>query len=198
VLALGLVLGAFPAHADASRALCELHLHQGKVRLDERTLDIELARSRSEAAEAIFKLVDQLWANDAVKRIVYVAAKHDRDVGQLELKRRELLSIRQEAEVEYHASLCDADVASEVRGRARARYEQADCHRIGKELAIAELGLAYHNELLASVLDLRENAVGTAQDVIRARRDVEFASHRVEHHARRVEACTQSGASAGP
>ena len=72
-----------------------------------------------------------------------------------------------------------------------------DCHRIGKDLAIAEVDLAYRNELLASVRDLRKHNEATRQDVIRAERDIEMAGKRVDHQGRRVRECVSSGVASG-
>ncbi len=63
---------------------------------------------------------------------------------------------------------------------------------------LAEVDQAYGAELLASVLDLRENGVATAQGVIRATLDLESARRRVAHHGGRVQACLDSGAAANP
>jgi hypothetical protein len=141
---------------------------------------------------------------EAVERIVYLAAKHNRDVAELETKRQRLLLVRKEAEIDQYESVCLPAAADESaadrRARlddARRRYLQADCHRIGKDLAIAEVNLAFDSEFLISVRDLRANRVATQQDVIRAERDVEQSGKRVEHHRRRVQACVDSGAGGG-
>ena len=111
---------------------------------------------------------------------------------------------RQDALIEEYAIICSppGDKQTEAdrvarREEAHRRYLQADCHSIGKDLAIAEVDLAYHTEVLASINDLRENGVATRQDVIRAEEDVELALQRIRHHAPRVQACIDSGATAG-
>lgn len=198
------VASSIATAADGFDLICPLVLHQEQVNREEREIAVDLAVSRLAAAESIFDLVDRLWKEEAVQRIVYLAAKHDRDVAAINVKRQRLRLKRQEAESEQYAIAC-ASVGSEEAvadrrerfNQALERYLQADCHRIGKELAIAEVDLAYSTEVLVSVRDLRENSVGTRQDVIRAERDVALAGKRVEHHRRRVQACIDSGVAGG-
>lgn len=176
---------------ETFRLLCPLVLQQEQVDREEIELEIELADSRLAAAESIFALVDQLWETHMVERLVYLAAKHGRDVAEIEVKRQRLLEKRQEAEIEQFEIVCSGKTSGLE--EARRRYRQADCHRIGKDLAIAEVDLAYRSEVLESIRDLRESNVTTQQAVIRAERDVELARERVDHQRRRVEACVASG-----
>ena len=192
-----LIVSLPAAAADSPHVICPLVLQQERVNREERELAVEIAEARLAAEESIFSLVDQLWNNDAVERIVYLTSKHVRDVAEIEVKRRQLLLKRQEAEVEQLEITCSSQGSSADFESAHRRYLQADCHRIGKELAIAELDLAFLSEFLASVQDLRKHGVATAQDVIRAERDVEMARKRVERHGPRVQECVSSGAAAG-
>ena len=199
-----LVVSPLAAADEAVHPICPLVLHQERVDHEERELAVDLAVSRLAASESIFTLVDQLWENDAAERMVYLAAKHDRDVAEIQVKRQRLLLKRQEAEVEQYASVCSPLDSGETAPDRRARrnethrqYLQVDCHRIGKDLAIAEVDLAYRNELLASVRDLRKHNVATRPDVIRAERDVEMARKRVDQHGRRVRECVSSGVASG-
>ena len=194
---LGSVVASSAAAADDGVDLiCPLVLHQEQVNREEREIAVDLALSRLAAAESIFELVDRLWKDEAVQRIVYLAAKHDRDVAAIDVKRQRLRLKRQEAEVEQYAIVCPSAGSEEAAAdrlerfnQALQRYLQADCHRIGKDLAIAEVDLTYTTEVLVSVRDLRENSVGTRQDVIQSEREVALAGKRVEHHRRRVQAC---------
>ena len=196
---------ATAATADTiEHPLCVLILHQERVELEERELAVDLALSRSNAEESIFALVDALWKDDLIERIGYLTAKHNKDVAVIHVKRRELLLKRQDALIEQLASICPPSGDREIevdrgarREDAHRRYLQADCHRIGKDLAIAEVDLAYLTEFLANVKDLRENDVATRQEVIRAEEQVELARKRVEHQVPRVQACSDTGATAG-
>ena len=185
------------AHAHGERdLLCSIVRHQQQIHLEQAQLAARLAESRSAAADAIFALVDELRANDAVEPMVHLRAKFDRDSTVVEQKRQALLVKRQEAEVERYRLLCESPRegnAAAHRREAVRLYRLADCHRIGKLLALAELELAYRQELLTSVRELRAGSVATQQDLIRAERDVELAQLRVTHHRPRVEACIASG-----
>ena len=199
-----LVVSSVATADEAVQPICPLVLHQVRVERVERELAVDLAVSRLAAAESIFTLVDQLWENDAVERMVYLAAKHDRDAAEIEVKRQRLLLKRQEAEVEQYASVCSPLDSEETaadrrvrRDEAHRQYLQVDCHRIGKDLAIAEVDLAYRSELLTGVRNLRKHEETTRQDVIRAERNVEMARKRVDHHGRRVRECVSSGVASG-
>lgn len=175
---------------------CALILHEERAELEQWELAVKLAESRLAAAESIFALVDELWKDELIEQFLHLTAKHERDVAVIDVKRRKLLLKRQDALIEQFEIICSppADKQAESdrvarREEARRRYLQADCHSIGKDLAIAEVDLAYHTEVLASVNDLRENGVATRQDVIRAEEDVELALQRIRHHAPRVQAC---------
>ena len=194
-----LIVSSVTTAAVDVHPICPLVLHQEQVNREERELAVDLAVSHLAASESIFTLVDQLWKDDAVERMVYLTVKHDHEVAEIEVRRQRLLLKRQEAVVEQYTSVCSPAGAEETAaGRparldeARRLYLQVDCHRIGKDLAIAEVDLTYLSELLASVRDLRKHEVATRLDVIRAERDLEMARKRVDHQGRRVQECVKS------
>ena len=118
--------GLFPAVADdAVYRICSLVRHQEQVDREELELEVELARAHRSAAESIFGLVDRLWESDAVERIVYLAARHERDVAVLDIKRSQLLVQRQEAEIEQLAGICSPLGSDESEEDRRAELEQA-------------------------------------------------------------------------
>ncbi len=186
-----LFVSSMVSAGEGAHLNCPLVLHQEQVEREELELAVDLAVSGLDAADEIFSLVDRLSESGMVERLVYLAVKHERDVAELEVKRQRLLLKRQEAEVEQYRILCSAEGAGRRSSldEARRRYLQADCHRIGKDLAIAEVDLAYRDEVLESLRNLRESDVTTKQDIIRAELNVETARKRVEHRRRRVEAC---------
>ncbi len=199
-----LVMSSVTTADESAHPICPLVLHQERVHRVERELAVDLVVLRAAAAESIFTLVDQLWENDAVERMVYLTAKHDRDVAEIEVKRQRLLLKRQEAEVEQYASVCSTSGSEETAADRRARrseahrqYLQVDCHRIGKDLAIAEVDLTYSRDVLASVRNLRKHNAATPQNVIHAERDVETARKRVDHQGRLVRECVNSGVASG-
>lgn len=184
--------------------ICSLALHQEEVNRVEQELAVDLAASRLAAAESVFNMADQPREAEGVERMVYRKIKHERDVAEIEVKRQRLLLMRQEAEVELYVSICsplgsDETTADRQTGRDEAlrRYLQVDCHRIGKDLAIAEIDLTYLSEVLANVRELREHNEATNQDVIHAERDIEMAAKRVDHHGQRVRLCVSSGVGSG-
>ena len=194
---LSVVLAAFsPLIAeDPSHPLCRLLLREEQAERDDLELEVGLAGAELTAAEEIFKLLDQLWKDDAVERILFLAGKHDRDAAKLEQEHRALLVERQDALIDQYRLLCDApsgEIAEERRAaveRTYQRYLGLECDRLAKEVAIARVDLAYRQEVLVSVRDLRENSVATRQDVVLAERNVELARKRNEHGSRRVENC---------
>lgn len=207
VLALAvLFLAAAPAPAEPGDTylLCPLVLEQERDDVEEMRLQVELAESRLAEAEQILGLVERLREDDAIERIVYLAAKHDRDVADADVARQRLRLKREQASLEQYEVVCESarGEGSEAdrrarRDRAQRTYEQAECRRIGTELTIAEIDLAYLQEVLESVRDLSANRAASKQAVISAEQDVDDARIRVEHGRRRVEACADSEAAAG-
>lgn len=188
-------LAAPVTSADGTiQRVCPLIVHQARMDRSDQVLAARLAAIRLGAAQSIFSLVDELWKNDAVERLVYLAAKHDRDVADIDLKRQQLLLERHEAELRQYEVLCTRSRELEQPVRA---YLQADCRRVGKSLALAEVDLEYANELMASFKDLREEGVATQQAVIRTERDVALARQRAEHHGRLLQGCLESDNAAG-
>jgi hypothetical protein len=194
-------LGSSAALAEnATNPLCTLVQREERLHLEAYELESGRADTRLAAEEQIFTLVDALWKDGLIERITHLKAKHDRDVARIDVDRRQLLLKRQQAVIEIYENYCSTSVDGKTRAarleKANKDFAQADCHRIGKDLAIAEADLAFDTEWLTSVVDLRENGVATAQDVIYAERDVEIAAAEARYHAPRVQACIDSGAAA--
>jgi hypothetical protein len=184
---------------EVDRSVCAFVLYQERDDLKESELAVDIAESHLVAAKSIFDVTDALWKQDLTERFRYLTDKHRKDVAVLDVTRQELLLERQEAFVEQLEILCSSPDKQDDAGReaAHRRYVQADCQRIEKDLAIAEIDLVYLSEFLANVRDLRENDVATHEQVALAEADVEKTRKRVEHHASRVQACIDSGAAAG-
>jgi hypothetical protein len=181
---------------DPTHPYCRLLFREELGDREDLELAVELAASERVATEEIFELLDGLWKHDAVPRLVYLAGKHDRDVAKLEHERQGLLLERQEALIDQLRLVCGeaspGDLSESDRlayDRAHARYLDADCGRLAKQSAMARVDLAYRQELLESVHDLRENDVATRQDVIRAERDLAKARQRLEQGGPRAERC---------
>ena len=184
--------------------ICTVLLHEERIELEKWKLSVDVAEARLGAAESIFVMADALWKDELIERIRYLRFEHERDVAVIDVKRRALSLKQQEALTEQLAIHCssagdeqDEATRNARREEAHRRYLQADCHRIGKDLAIAEVDLTYLEEVLVSIRDLRENDVATREQVIRAEEDVDVARRRVEHHTPLVKACSDSGVAAG-
>jgi len=183
--------------SETSNPLCALVQHEERLDVEQLELEAARAESRLSAAGQIFTLVDALWKDELIERIAYLGYKHDRDVALIDVERQRLVLQRQEALLDIYDNFCaSADEKSEAARAARMhaaqrKYMQADCRRIGKSLEIAETNLAFHTEWLASIADLREGGVATAQDVIHAEEDVDVARREVLYHGPRLQACME-------
>ncbi len=188
---------------EVEHPICTLLLHEERIELEKWELSVDVAEARLAAAESIFVMADALWKDELIERIRYLLFEHERDVAVIDVKRRALSLKQQEALTEQLAIHCsspgdeqDEATRNARREEAHRRYLQADCHRIGKDLAMAEIDLTYLEEVLVSIRDLRENDVATREQVIRAEEAVDVARRRVEHHTPLVKACSDSGAAA--
>jgi len=176
--------------------LCPLVLHEERQDLEETRLALNLARSNIAAFEEIFALIDGLFENDAIDRMTWLRAKHDRDSARLALERAELALARQGALLDQYRLFCEARDANGITAERRraiadahARYRRADCDQQAKAIAIAENDLEFSRQWLAGILDLRDAEVTTRQDVILAERDVELEEKRLADARRRTGTC---------
>jgi hypothetical protein len=194
---LGVPFAVGSTHAeDLAIPVCRLVLLEEETDLEDRALDLDLARSEAIAMEQIFKLIDSLWKEDAIERIVFLAAKHDHDVARLAVEEGRLRVARQEALVEQYRLVCD-DIApgrtSEDRqddlDAAHKRHRGAECDLLDVRAETAAVDLEYSLEVLASVMDLRKHNVATRQDVILAEMNVETAEKRVKQTGQRAKRC---------
>jgi len=193
------VVGIVPAAAaatDPSRSMCLFLVERERSDRDDLALEVDLARSRLSAAQQIFDLLDGLWGEQAVERLLWLAGRHERDVARLEQSLAQQRLARQEAVVDQYAAYCAALVegdAGKARGEALQErftdYRRAECDGLATRAEIASVDLDYQKEWRASILDLRENNVATRQDVIRAERDVEMADRRLAALRARAASC---------
>lgn len=209
ITVLALVVAAWaPSSAETIlRADCRVVLEEERQERDAAVLQLDLARSELVAAEEVFGLLDRLWKNDATERLRYLSGKHQRDRASISVERLEQLLTQQEALIEQYRLICDAAESGAQSGderraidRAWQRYRRAECEGYGREIALAEVDLAYHLEVLASFRDLREHDVATRQDIVYSERDVEMSRKELAQAKRLVEGCRQElgeGHSAG-
>ena len=180
------------------RADCRVVLEEERQDRDAVALEVDLARSELVAAEEVFGLLESLWENDAVERLLYLTGKHQRDRLAINVERLEQMLIQQESLIEQYRWICDApesggpsDEGRRSIDRAWRRYRRAQCEIRVRDLALAEVDLTYHLEVLASFRDLREHDVATRQDIVYSERDVEMSRKQLAQAKRLVEACRQ-------
>ena len=156
----------------------------------------QLDETRLELAEEILVLLDGLWKNDAVERLIYLEGKHHRDVAKVSLKRARRRLERQQAVVEQYRLVCSAPLSEERAPETRRALEQAyqrylevDCEVRALDLAIVEVNLGHHQENLKSALDLREDEIVSREQVILAKRDVELMLKQLEQARQRAARC---------
>jgi hypothetical protein len=90
-----------PSLAENLQApVCRVVLLEEQTDLEDLTLDLDLLRSEAAAMEQIFKLVDSLWKEEAIERIIFLEAKHDHDVARLAVEEGRLRVSSQKAVVE--------------------------------------------------------------------------------------------------
>jgi len=200
IVVFGLVtLVAGPSSAETMlRPDCRIVLEEEAQDRDAVALQLDLSRSELVAAEEVFGLLERLWKDDAVERLLYLAGKHQRDAAAISVERFEQLLAQQEALIEQYQLICDAaesgkqsDEGRRSNDQAWRRYRRAECEVRARDLAMAEVDLAYDLEILASYRDLREHDVATRQDIVFSERDVEMSRKELAQAKRLVEACRQ-------
>ena len=179
-------------------AVCTALLDDERIQLADYGLEVELAQSRLAAFEKICTLVDGLWEAEAIPRMTWLEARHDRDAARLDLEAARLVLERQQMYVSQIEWACEAsgdDRARKIR-EAHRRYLETDCERLAKSVEIAKINLEFDREWLASIRELREGDIGTAtvQDVILAELEVQLEEQRLADAKARVEACRKRGA----
>ena len=92
------VLHGVPDLVDV-RTLGELLRSLGmQVERDDLDMNLQLTLTQMQAAERIHVLVEGLWKKEAVQRVVYLRAKHDREAAIIDHDRARSMLERQEAE----------------------------------------------------------------------------------------------------
>ena len=179
---------------DLPQPVCDLVIHDELSELGDARIAVSLARSNFEAYLKIYEMIEGLYKAEAIGRMTYVEAKHDRDAAALALEEADLLLDRQALLVAQYQMICDStDSDPENRARrireAYLRYRKADCNALSKSVEVAAINLEYQREYRTSILDLREGNVATKTDVILAELEVEREAKRLEDAKSRAEAC---------
>ncbi len=190
--------GAVPGAQQPAALICQLVFEQERLERDDLDLNLQLTLTQMQAAGRIHTLLDDLWKKKAVERLVYLRAKHNRDVAVIEHDRARLMLERQEAALEQYRLVCAAFSGKETIGEnarlaaveeAFRRYRRANCDVLAANERRAGVDLSYFEEVLVSARDLRANDVGTEQDVILAEREVEMTRETQEQTRLRATHC---------
>ena len=127
ILVFGLV--ALVAGASVAETLlrpdCRIVLQEEAQDRDAVALQLDLSRSELVAAEEVFGLLERLWKDDAVERLLYLAGKHQRDAAAISVERFEQLLVQQEALIEQYRLICDAAESGKQSDEGRRSIDQA-------------------------------------------------------------------------
>lgn len=178
--------------------LCSLFMQQTQAELEDLDLAVQQNETRFEVAEEIFVLVDDMWRNDLVERLPYLAVKHRRDVAEVSLEQARRRRDRQRAVVDQYGLACSASPRGQQAPddpgtieEAHQRYLDADCELRALDVAVSEIDLEYHQEILESAIDLRQNDIASRQQVLYAERDVQLTLNELELALQRAARCRQ-------
>jgi len=182
------------AAQELPQPICDLVIHDELSELGDARIAVSLARSEYTAYLKIYEMIEGLWKAEAIGRMTWVEAKHDRDAAAVALEEADLLLERQAVLVDQYRMICDsAGTASKGRSKAmRAaylRYRKADCDALSKKIEVAKINLEYQREFRASILDLHEGNVATKADVILAELEVELQEKTHADARLRAETC---------
>jgi outer membrane protein TolC len=197
LLCLSFFMAVFPGTAasqDLSDSVCRVVIYDKKTELEDARIAVDLARSRFEAYEKIFKMIEGLWEAKTIPRMDYIKAKYDQDAARLELERYGFILARQAALVEQYRLICGGkDFEKEARKNAiRAaylHYRRSDCDALAKGIEVASTNLEFNREYLENILNLRKENYATNTDVIMAKLDVELEEKRLADAKQRTTVC---------
>ncbi len=192
ILVLLAVAFASAVHAeDRSASLCRLLLEQARTEIGDHELAVQQAETERQAAAEIFALVDGLWKKQLIERLIFLRARHNKDVTRLAVAREKNVLQRGLAERDQYSALCGGGDNRSGRSvdEAFRTYRETDCDLRGLNAEIAKVELAFRKEVRDSVLDLRKNDVATRQQVIAAERNVELVRQELENALARWQAC---------
>jgi hypothetical protein len=193
------ILLAGPGLAGAQgipATFCQLLIQEEDLELEEFELDLDLKRSEFAARVEIFEMIDELWKNRMIERMVHLKTEYERDSTRLEFEAADLAVERQKALIDHFRIVCgaggsegkQADEADSLR-QSHRRYRKAHCDSLSKRVEAAAVDLEYNRQLLENNHELRAGQVAAATEVIRAKLTVEVEEIRLEDANRRVEAC---------
>jgi hypothetical protein len=177
---------------------CQLVIDEEELELEEFALELDLKRTEFAARVEIFAMIDELWQNEMVERMIHLKTKFERDSTRLEFEAADLAVERQRALIDHYRIVCGAaaaegrpaDEADALRQSYR-RYLKAHCDSLAKRAEAAAVDLEYNRQLLENILELRAGQVAAATEVIRAKLAVEVEDIRLKDARSRFEICRQ-------
>lgn len=192
---------AVPAAAqEGLEALCPLLLQERQAELDDLELAIRLDETQLKLAEELFSFQDGLWKEDMTERLVYLTAKHHRDLAQASLERSKKRLERQKAVLDQYQLVCGptaqrmtAQERQQAIDKAQERYLVADCRVRALDVKVIEVNMEHHEENLKSANNLRRDAIASREQVMFAERDVEMMTKELEHAKKRATGCPLDG-----
>ncbi len=191
VVLLAATFGSAVHAEDRSALLCRLLLEQARIEVGDHELAVQQAETERQAATEIFALVDGLWKKQLIERLIFLRARHNKDVTRLAVAREKNVLQRGLAERDQYSALCDGGDNRSGRSvdEAFRTYRETDCDLRGLNVEIAKVELVFRKEVRDSVLDLRQNDVATRQEVIAAERNVELVRQELENALARSRTC---------
>lgn len=186
------VIAAVPAASQSlPMPVCELKIYDENTELEDSRIAVDLAKSKYDAYQKIFKMIEGLWEGKTIPRMDYIKAKYDQDAAKLELERSRFLLERQAALVEQYRLICngsESDRDADVR-EAYLRYRRADCNSKAKSIEVAATNLEFNREYLKSIVELRKQKFATDVQVVLAELDVELEEKSLADAQSRTEIC---------
>jgi hypothetical protein len=197
VLSLCCFMTAFSSLAaaqDVPEAICRVTVYDKSVELEDSRIAVDLSRSRVDAYEKIFKMIEGLWEGKAIPRMDYIKAKYDLDAARLELEQNGFIVERQAALVEQYRLICNGQAPGgenlkDALWKAYVRYRKAECDSLSKGIEVASTNLEYDREYLTNIQKLREENFATNTQVILAQLDVDLEEKSMADAQQRSSAC---------
>ncbi len=192
-----LCIAVFPFSSqsqDFTDSVCRVAVYDEYVELEDSRIAVDLSRSRVEAYEKIFKMVEGLWEGKTIPRMDYIEAKYDLDAAKLQLERNGLILDRQAALLEQYRLICseedyEGDDRKDTVREYYMKYRKADCDAQAKGIEVAETNLEYNREYLENILKLRRENFATNTQVVLAELDVALEEKSLEDARRRTSIC---------
>ena len=145
-----------------------------------------LAPIQLQGDQAILDLLTPLWEARSTERLRFLAGKHARDRSRVLVKRAKLARERGTALLEVLRTECFGESASP---EAVLRFESLGCALIQADKELADVDLAYTQEVRTSIAELRSLEFATEQRLIQAEFEVNRAQKERDLRASRLRSC---------